>query len=147
MLVLGPGVREWVSRQTGHEYPGNATAIGYERHGQIVQGVVFSDYSGANIQGHLACAPGRSFFPTFVAAMVDYPFNQLGCRRITILVATQNLKSQRIVEHLGAVREGVMTDALDDDDLIVYGLLRRNAQYWLTARFSDKLKKYRSEHE
>jgi len=144
MIVVGPRVVVWVGSMTGHEYPGNATAIGYERNGQIVQGVVFTDYSGANIQGHIACAPGRSFFPTFIAAIMDYPFVQLGCRRVTIFVAGRNVRSRSLVLRLGAVQEGVLADALDDDDLIVYGLLRRNAQHWLTARFSDKLKQYRS---
>jgi RimJ/RimL family protein N-acetyltransferase len=144
MLVFGPSVSAWVGRMTGHQYPGNATAIGYARHGRIVQGAVFTDYSGANIQIHIACDPAHSFYSTFIAAAMDYPFRQLNVRRLTAFVASRNAPSQRLAEHFGGVREGVLTDALDDDDLIVYGLLRCNAQHWLTARFSDKLKQHRS---
>ena len=42
--------------------------------------------------------------------------------------------------------QGTYLMFLDDDDLIVYGLLRRDAQYWLTARYSNKLTQYRSNH-
>jgi RimJ/RimL family protein N-acetyltransferase len=144
MLVFGPHVVTWVAEANGNTYLPGAVGIGYERNGTIVQGVVFTDYSGANIQIHIACDSAHSFYPTFIAAAMDYPFRQLGCRRITAFIASRNLASQRLAEHFGGVREGVLTDALDDDDLIVYGLLRRNAQHWLTARFSDKLKQYRS---
>lgn len=143
MLVFGPHVVAWVAEANGNTYLPGAVGIGYERNGRIVQGVVFTDYSGANIQGHIACSPGHSFYPTFIAAIFDYPFNQVKVRRITVFVASRNERSRSLVTHLGAVYEGVLTDALDDDDLIVYGLLRRNAQQWLTARFSNKLKQYR----
>jgi RimJ/RimL family protein N-acetyltransferase len=139
-LVFGPEVIEWVGAMTGHPRTDTAVGIGYERRGKIVQGAVFTDYIGPSIQIHIACAEGSSFYPTFVAAVMDYPFRQLGCRRVTAFVAAKNLKSQALAEHFGGLPEGVMLDALDDDDLIVYGLLRRNAQHWLTARFSNRLK-------
>ncbi len=144
MLTFGPRVLAWVGGMTGHEYPDSAAAIGYERNGKIVQGVVFTDYSGPNIQIHIACAPGRTFYPTFVAAAMDYPFRQLQCRRVTAFVAGRNERSRSLAMKFGGVQEGIMVDALDDDDLIVYGLTRRRAHQWLTARFSEKLKHYRS---
>ncbi len=146
MLTVGPRVVQWVGDATGHTYPPGAVGIGYERDGRVVQGVVFTDYTGANVQIHIARAPSHPFYPAFIAAAMDYPFRQLGCRRLTAFVAAKNIKSQRLAEKFGGVPEGIMLDALDDDDLIVYGLLRRNAQYWLTARYSDKLKQYRSPH-
>lgn len=146
MLRVGPDVVTWVGAGTGHNYDSNAVGIGYERGGQIVQGVVFTDYTGANIQIHIARDPAHPFYPAFIAAAMDYPFRQLNCRRVTAFVAAKNLKSQRLAEKFGGVPEGVMLDALDDDDLIVYGLLRRDAQHWLTARYSNKLTQYRSNH-
>ena len=144
MLVFGPHVVAWVAEANGNTYLPGAVGIGYERNGRIVQGVVFTDYSGANIQIHIACDPAYSFYPTFVAAAMDYPFRQLQCRRVTAFIPCKNVRSRSLAAHFGGVPEGVLMDALDDDDLIVYGLLRRNAQHWLTARFSDRLKQYRS---
>jgi len=146
MLAVGTHVVQWVGDATGHVYPPGAVGVGYERGGRVVQGVVFTDYTGANIQIHIARDPSHPFYPAFIAAAMDYPFRQLGCRRLTAFVAAKNIKSQRLAEKFGGVPEGIMLDALDDDDLIVYGLLRRNAQHWLTARYSDKLKQYRSPH-
>ena len=146
MIRVGPEVVAWVGDATGHKYDSTAVGIGYERAGQIAQGVVFTDYSGANIQIHIARSPAHPFYPAFIAAAMDYPFRQLNCRRVTAFVAAKNLLSRRLAEKFGGVREGLMLDALDDDHLIVYGLLRRNAQHWLTARYSDKLKQYWSTH-
>ncbi len=146
MIRVGPEIVAWVGVATGHKYDSTAVGIGYERDGRIVQGVVFTDYTVTNIQIHIARDQEHPFYSAFIAAAMDYPFRQLSCRRVTAFVAAKNLKSQRLAEKFGGTPEGVMLDALDDDDLIVYGLLRRNAQHWLTARYSDKLKQYRSPH-
>jgi len=63
MLRVGPDVVAWVGAGTGHNYDSNAVGIGYERGGKIVQGVVFKDYTGANIQIHIAPDPAHPFSP------------------------------------------------------------------------------------
>jgi len=67
----------------------------------------------------------------FLRAAFRYPFVQLGCRRVTGYVPAQNLEAQRFDEHLGFRREGLMRHAMEDDDVIVYGLLREEARrFW-----------------
>ena len=62
--------------------------------------------------------------------MFDYPFNQLGVNRITGLVAKKNKEARRFDEHLGFKYEGNMRHALADDDMLIYGMLKRECK-WL----------------
>lgn len=106
-------------------------AIGLERDGELVAVVVFNLFSGADIAMHIAAVPGRRWMTRqFLRASFRYPFVQLGCRRVSGYVPARNLEAQRFDEHLGFQREGLMRHALPDDDVIVYGMLRQDAEKW-----------------
>lgn len=104
-------------------------AVGYERRGVLAGGVVYTQHSGANIV--VATVLEAPLTRGFLRSIFYYPFVQLGCRRMTALIDAKNVRSQELVEHLGFVREGRMHDATPDDDVLVYGLLKRNAKKWL----------------
>ena len=63
-----------------------------------------------------------------------YPFTQLGVNRLEVTVPASNLKSMALVEKLGFVREGVLRRFLGTDDLIVFSLLRNEAERWLNDK-------------
>lgn len=139
-LVIGKGVAEWVCDQIGAPKDVSmAEGIGWARGGNIVLGAMFSTYNGASIHMHIARIRGEPFTPTWVAAIMDYPFRQLGVKRITGLIAENNGPSRRFAEHLGAHQEGVLTDALPEGNLVLYGLLKKDAQRWLTSPYSQRL--------
>lgn len=139
-LVLGGGVVEWTATILGITvYHDTTQGIGWARNGNIVMGAMFNNYNGASIHMHIAKLHGESFSPTFIAAIMDYPFRQLGVKRVTGLVAENNHVSRRFAQHLGARMEGVLQDALPDGNLLVYGLLRKDANRWLTALYSQRL--------
>ena len=138
-LLVGDGVVEWVGKQLFTEYKGGV-GIGFACGGEIVMGAVFNNYTPANIHMHIALKDGVKFSPTFVAAIMDYPFKQLGVRRVTGLIAEDNAASRRFAEGLGARFEGVLQDALPDGNLVVYGLLKEQAKHWLTALYQRRLK-------
>ena len=80
---------------------------------------------------HIAGKPGKRWLNRdFLFAMFDYPFNQLGVNRITGLVAKKNKEARRFDEHLGFKYEGNMRHALADDDMLIYGMLKRECK-WL----------------
>lgn len=140
-LVLGQGVVEWVGAVLGNKFNlDTSEGIGWLRGGNIVMGAAFTDYNGANINMHIALVKGERFSPTFVAAIMDYPFNQSGVKRVSGLIDESNEQSRRFAEHLGAVQEGVLRDALPNGNLVVYGLLKAAAQRWLTASYSQRLR-------
>ena len=48
-------IGEWVcTRAGGTGIKGRGTAVGLEKHGRLIAGVIFEDYNGANINVHVA---------------------------------------------------------------------------------------------
>jgi RimJ/RimL family protein N-acetyltransferase len=126
----------------GHMFnPDLSVGIGWQRDGEIVCGAAFTDYNGININMHIAKLDGETFPPTFIAAIFDYPFNQVGVRRMTGLIPESNAASIAFAERVGGVREGVLRDGARDGNLVIYGLLRSEADRWLTASFARRLKR------
>lgn len=140
-MVTGNMVAQWVGAVLGHNFDLSvAQGIGWIRGGNIVAGAAFTDYNKAMINMHIAVTKGERMPPTFVAAIMDYPFVQLGVKRINGLIDESNEQSRRFAEHLGAVQECVLQDALPNGNLVVYGLLKKHAQKWLTASYSRRLR-------
>jgi RimJ/RimL family protein N-acetyltransferase len=79
---------------------------------------------------HIAAEGKRWMNRQILFAAFDYPFNQLGVRRITGLVPGKNMQARGFDEHIGFRLEGVMRNALKDDDILVYGMLREECR-WL----------------
>jgi RimJ/RimL family protein N-acetyltransferase len=55
--------------------------------------------------------------------MLKYAFETLGTDRIEIVTSTDNVRSQRAIERLGAVREGVLRKKYYNLDYVIYGLI------------------------
>lgn len=125
-------VGEWVRERVSHvDEWGPFTAIGLERDGELIAGTVYNHYTGANVMMSFAAIPGRRWLTrSYLRAMFRYPFAQLGVRRVTGFVASKNADSLRFSRHLGAREEGVMRQALPDDDLVIFGMLREECR-WL----------------
>ena len=105
-------------------------AIGYEQDGDLIAGVVYNLYSGADIAMHVAGVGANWLSRSYLRAAFRYPFVQLGCRRVSGFVPATNVAAQRFDEHIGFRREGYMRHSLPDDDVIVYGMLREDCR-WL----------------
>lgn len=126
--IIGP----WVSQRAGLPpyKPGSASAIGRIKDGKIVAGVLYEDYNGANVVCHIAGEGKNWLNRRFLSIIFDYPFNQLGVKRITGYVLAENEAAQRLDEHLGFEREFVMKDAHPKGDVIGYVMTRGKCR-WL----------------
>jgi hypothetical protein len=115
----------------------NYVAIGLvDAFDKLVAGVVFEGYNHPVICMHIAA---DKMTPSFAAAIMDYPFNQLKCKRVTGIIEKRNKKSRRFANHLCAKLEGVMVDASEVGDVCIYGLLAKDAQKWLSNKYQRKL--------
>lgn len=132
-LVLGPSVVEWVAKNT-NEFGnfGCSIGIGWESDGEIVAGVVFNDYNGPNICGHIAITNGR-MDRRFLKVIFDYPFNQAKVLRITCMVGEGNTKSQNLCKRLGFHEETRLDGAHPSGDLLIYRM-RRSECRWLETK-------------
>ena len=62
--------------------------------------------------------------------LLGYPFGQLGCHRITAIVAKKNRRSRRLVEGLGFKLEGVAREGMRPGvDACIYSLLKRECRW------------------
>lgn len=107
-------------------------ALGWadDRAGHLVAGVVFNDYTGRNIDMHVA-GVGAWCQPHFFGECFRYPFEQLGVRRVTSRTPADNALALKFVTALGFSREGRVRAALEGDvDLIILGMLREHCR-WL----------------
>lgn len=131
-------VGRWVCERAGGEWSGVGATFGLvERDGgkdTLIAGVLFDSFNGANINMHVAALPGRRWMTReFLFAVFDYPFRQLGVKRITGLVAASNADARRFDEHIGFKLEATLKDAHPDGDLLVYCMTREDCR-WLQLR-------------
>lgn len=117
------------------KFNGSENTLGVEQNGELLAGVVFEGYTGSSISIHVAALEGRLWLSKeFLFRVFAYPFLQLECNRVTGLVRVDNPKAQKLDEHLGFIREGVMRKgATDGTDYIIYGMLKEECR-WLNFK-------------
>jgi RimJ/RimL family protein N-acetyltransferase len=118
-----------------HEHTGIPAVSGFkglvlERKGVVIAAVVYERYNRVNIWAHFALTPGVYVTPEFISYCFEYPFEELGCARMTAMVDVSNTAAAKLDEHLGFTREAVLTGAAaDGGDTIVYVLRREDCRY------------------
>lgn len=101
------------------------TCMGIDRDGEIVAGVVFNSFSGADV--HVTVA-GSGFTRGFLADVGQYVFSTLKCRRITVI--TEQPKVMRIAERLGGQVEGLLRDQFGEGrDGFLIGILAQEYRF------------------
>lgn len=141
-LVTGPGVVDWIARRT-NEFGrfGTDIGIGWQRGGYLVAGVAYADWNGPNVVCHIASDGSRRWATRqYLWTIFDYPFNQLGVKRITVCVGEGNSASRRFVQHLGFGLESTLLDAHPTGDLLVYSMFKEQCK-WISAAFYKPLAK------
>lgn len=125
----------WVCERTGGEWVhGMDTTIGLADGDELIAGVVYSDWNGANIFMDVAGVPGKRWLNReFLWMAFHYPFMQLRCKRVSGVVAADNLPARKFNEHLGFTLEAVLEDACPTGDLLVYRMRKADCR-WLGLR-------------
>ena len=135
MIIAQPKelIAQFVALRQGkpaHEQWGPFSALGLTRGDMLIAGVVYNNFEAANVCAHIGAVDGRHWMTrAFLHAMFAYPFEQMGKRRITALVARKNKHARKFVDNLGFTYEGCLKNYYENDSLIVYGLLRENCRF------------------
>lgn len=132
MLVLGRDaeVAEWVADNIPHvSHFKDMAAIGVERNGELIGGVVYHEFRGNDIQMSCAAANPRWLKRGFLNALFAYPFLQLGCDRVSSFAPKKNMHTRRFLEKLGFKEEGNMRRGFKNDDCILYGMLKEDCKW------------------
>ena len=129
MLVAGPDVAAWVYEPLGGAVNESSSAIGWiNTEGKLVSAVAIEGWNGVNAychQRHEGTPASRKFW----FAVVDWAFNELGCKRLTGPVAGSNEKAIKLNEHIGFEHEATLKcAAYDGSDLHLMVLWRENCR-------------------
>ena len=122
-------VGPWVCERAGGAWvKGRGTAIGRLVDGELVAGVLYEDFTGANIVCHIA-GVGNWATRKFLGVIFQYPFIQLKCRRITVPVASDNQKSICMVKKMGFELECVLEQANPNSDILLFRMFASQCKY------------------
>lgn len=129
-------VGKWVSEQidNGLGSWGEFYAMGVEKDGELVAGVVVNEYNGSNAACHIAVTkPGKYLIQLF-RYVADYAFNHCKLNRLTGAVPSNNQKALKFDKHLGFEEEFVMKKAAaGGHDLHILVVWPENCR-WLQPR-------------
>jgi RimJ/RimL family protein N-acetyltransferase len=96
--------------------------------GNLVAGVLYEDWNGANIVCHIA-GEGNWATRDFLFVIFDYPFNQLKVKRITAPNDANNATSINLVTRMGFELECTLAQATPDGDLHLFRMWRDDCKY------------------
>ena len=134
ILVYGEDdrVSEWVLDKLKYKDKlKEFVAIGLEDAGELICGVLYRNFNGHDIHMDIATTTPRWCTARTLAAFFGYPFDDLGCVRVTAQTSSSNKRTHSLVERLGFVKEGVLRCAVDGkEDIWVYGMLKSECK-WL----------------
>lgn len=137
MIVTGvEQVAPWVSRKLhGARFAANE-AIGLERRGNLVAGVVYENWNGASFVCHIAI-DGR-MTPAYLGAIFHYPFVYCGASKVLAPIAESNEDSVSFVENLGFRLEHRILDAHPDGAIRLYSMNADKCRF-ITGRYRGKI--------
>lgn len=144
-IAIGHGIVEWVAKRTNeHGDFGAACGIGLQEqrgsHWETIAGVAYAEWNGVNIVCHIASDKTRRWLNReYLWTIFDYPYSQLGVKRITVCVGEGNSASRRFVEHLGFTLEAKLAGAHPTGDLLIFRLLRTECRWIKGITCEEKL--------
>lgn len=111
-LVCGDDVVAFVSQSLSVMPGEHAVGIGYERDGNIVCAVSYDKFCGNSVEANIWISELPPL--TWVACILDYPYNRLGVEKMVAWVRESNHRSLAFCKKLGFVEEGRITDYYKD---------------------------------
>jgi RimJ/RimL family protein N-acetyltransferase len=133
-IVLGEDDRvgKWVCERIGAPWcPNAAKAIGLERDGRLVGGVVCDRFNGASVCMHIASDGSRNWCGRdFLRFCFAYAFIQMKVNKVIGVVESTNLEAMRFDDALGFVEEARIKDAAPGGDLVFLTMTRDKCR-WL----------------
>jgi RimJ/RimL family protein N-acetyltransferase len=101
--------------------------------GNLLGGVVYTGYTGpgGSISVHVSGYDPRWINRNLSWVCADYPFNQLGVRKIIGQIPSWNDQSLRFATNLGFLPECVIKDMYPDGDCIVLSMYREHCRFLL----------------
>lgn len=123
---IGNFVAKLIGNSTWYEYQ----AIGQEKNGELVAGVVVDNYvKNARCSIHCAGIGKKWLNREFLRFVFNYVFNDLACKVVVNPVNSSNKDSVRFTSHLGFEEIARVPGGYEDGDLIIFALPRNKCKW------------------
>lgn len=121
----------WVAQKVGQGADwGSFYALGIVSGDEVIAGVVFNNFNGANATCHIAIARHTRLVPEMITAACRYAFEYCGLKRLTGMVPSNEPKVLAFDKHLGFEEEFLMKDGAPGADMHVL-VMRPDTCRWL----------------
>jgi len=130
-------IGDFVAKRTSvHYLPSNYTAIAKKDEKGVVVGWIYNGFITDNsrkivdCQIHVAARENTKWATKdFLFHAFSYPFDQIGCNRITALIKEKNKMALKTCIRLGFKKEGLLREAQDGENLVVLGMLKKECKW------------------
>jgi RimJ/RimL family protein N-acetyltransferase len=123
-------VADWCEARIEHfsGWGSDPKAIGYEVEGVIKGGVVYTNYTPANVFASIALdAPINR---RFLYAIFYNPFVVWNVRHLSCAIEESNAKSIKLCSNMGFIQEGRLREsAINGEDVILMGMLKSECRF------------------
>lgn len=135
MIVFGSDLYgHAVSKRAGTTFnPAVDQCIARIENDVLLGGVTYQGYTGSSIQMHVGGFVPRWANRDFLWVIFDYPFNQLGCRKVFGQVPETNTRALEIDQKLGFKVVAKIDDVFPDGACLVLALAREDCR-WLNIK-------------
>lgn len=121
----------WVAQQVGQGADwGSFYALGIIQGDEVIAGVVFNNFNGANATCHIAIARHTRLVPEMITAACRYAFEFCSLKRLTGMVPSNEPKILAFDKHLGFEEEFLMKDGAPGADMHIL-VMRPDTCRWL----------------
>jgi RimJ/RimL family protein N-acetyltransferase len=135
-VETGERIGLWTAERLGAVFDARAAeAIGLVCGERIEAGVIYENWNGASIMAHIVAE--ASLNRAFLRAIFHYPFEVCGVGKVICPVATTNIASARLAEHMGFTAEARLADCAPGGDVILY-TLAKSACRFLGGRYGKE---------
>jgi RimJ/RimL family protein N-acetyltransferase len=125
-------VGAWVAEQVGQSASwGSFSALGVERNGELLAGIVFNNFNGHNATCHIAVTKSGKHLIALLQTAAEYAFEVCQLKRLTGLVEMSNVKALTLNKHMGWEEEFVMKSAAADGGDLQVLVMWRDTCRWL----------------
>ena len=103
----------------------------------VKAGIIFNNFVWPSIEASILSISPKWCNKRILREIFSYPFEQLGCRRVTATTSTKNQPAMAFLKRLGFELEGIARQARPDGDAAVFGMIREECR-WLNEQGRPK---------
>ena len=122
-------IGKWVGEKVEPKWADGDIAIGSEKDGALVAGVLMNSWNGANIHAHLRCDSPYGMTREFLREVFYTVFGKLGARRMTAACHSANKRILVVLSKMGFTCEAILKNFMPDGHLVVMVMWPENCKY------------------